>query len=258
MMIEGDWFITQWMDWLRDEVPSPLLWDHAWKLTEQGVIEAIEIRPDVLQAKVRAERGRPYKVTITGFKLSLLQFDNLARILSEETAHYARLLRGTLTIQLNQQLRSQGIVVLPTLTEVIQFHCSCSSSNHMCAHSAASAMEASKVLAADPLLLFELRGLPRQELYAQVRIARSSGFTNHLFEQQELQGIGNDELLLTEGNLDMKQSNVTLLRKKPAFWNKEVTLEQMLTPVYDKVSDEASQLLAPCHSVPIITKEEHG
>lgn len=130
-------------------------------------------------------------------------WDQVMVVLAGRSAHVAAILDGDIDASLLSDLRAVGIELFPTAAE-IHSSCSCDDWAEPCKHAAAVLYHLASDLDRDPLLLFGLRGLRRDEFTAMWE--RSRG----IVEPPEVEDPPNAEVVWAGRSLDAVESEPLL------------------------------------------------
>lgn len=159
-------------------------WGKAWqRAVEEAAYSEAELRP----GRAAARRGDVGGITVDAGSLLAAVRDGddawtvqvvvptldddtrraLVDVVSAEAGRIASLLAGELPHDLVEHAEEVGVELLPFGGELAA-SCTCSHYLDPCAHAVAALLQAGWLVDADPLVLFALRGLARDELLAAV------------------------------------------------------------------------------------------
>ena len=210
---------------------------------------SIEIKKGRVQAKVQGSRGAPYSVGIKMKTFKPSVWKKLARSLMEQPYYTARLLAGEIPEDFEEVLKEAGTPLFPERENDFTTGCSCPDWSNPCKHIAAVYYLLVEEFDRDPFLLFELRGITREELlhaitgesveeledadHEQDRQAASTPLfsDDRYWKQGELP----DDLIGTIRSPPAPLALVKRLGKFP-FWRAKHSLIGAMEPVYQKAS----------------------
>lgn len=200
-----------------------------------------------VNAKVLETRSRPYETHFTCREWDQSQWQDALNILTSEAYYFATLMNGELPVELQAKMTSHQLKLHPEQQEW-SFSCTCSDPQP-CKHTDAVYSAFTDRLDQDPLLLFVIRGLDKDQLMSQLRTLRSVKLRGRVKnEDHPLNGPESKAFSSSpdEGKqLKPGQPSANLLSDvtDPEFWTKEKTLSQTLQPAYRKVGRKAKELL---------------
>src|SRR5713101_3371924 len=128
----------------------------------------------VLESFGLGTRPTPYAVTIGLKRISKAQRDKLGLSLAGDIALVARLIGGELPPAVEKCFASAGAPLFPERAKDLITSCSCPDSSNPCKHIAAAYYLLAEEFDRNPFLLFELRGLPRDEFMGLLDAAARS------------------------------------------------------------------------------------
>jgi len=144
----------------------------ARSLARSGRIGQIATEPGRAVASVEDRRGL-WTAEVLLPELDGSGLDALVETVAAEAGRIASLLAGELPHELVEQADEAGAELLPSGFE-LGASCGCEHWTDPCVHALAVLYQLAWLVDADPLLLFALRGLPRDELLAQLH-SRQTG-----------------------------------------------------------------------------------
>lgn len=140
----------------------------------RGQVVHLEIKQGALVASVQGSRADPYTVRIRLKQIGSAQRQRLGAALAEDIAIAARLMAGELPPALEGCFAKVGAPLFPERAKDLITSCSCPDSSNPCKHIAAVFYLLAEEFDRNPLLLFELRGLPRDEFTALLGAATAA------------------------------------------------------------------------------------
>jgi uncharacterized Zn finger protein len=126
-------------------------------------------------ARVQGSRPKPYEVTIKIKTLSGPEWDQVIEVLAGRAVFAARLLAGEMPRDIEEAFKEVTLSLFPAQSRDIETSCPCPDRTNPCKHVAAVYSILGRRFDADPFLLFQLRGMGREELLTALRGRRSSG-----------------------------------------------------------------------------------
>jgi uncharacterized Zn finger protein len=160
------WWGKAWVRGVEESSYSPADLVAGRSLARSGRIGQISVSPGRFVAAVEDARGL---WAVLG-ELPVLEPDAAAALVeavAAETGRVAALLAGDLPYELVEHAEEAGVELLPYGSELTT-SCSCEAWTDPCPHALAVMYQLAWLLDADPLVLFHLRGLPRDELLARL------------------------------------------------------------------------------------------
>jgi uncharacterized Zn finger protein len=139
-----------------------------------GQVVRLEIKEGAVDASVQGSRADPYTVKIGLKRISKTQRGKLGIALADDLALVARLIGGELPPAVEKCFANAGAPLFPERAKDLITSCSCPDSSNPCKHIAAVYYLLAEEFDRNPFLLFELRGLPRDEFMALLDAAAKS------------------------------------------------------------------------------------
>ena len=119
------------------------------------------------------DRSGVWAVSATVPELDPVSRRAFVDVVAGESGHLAALMAGELPHRLVEQAEEAGVELLPFGGE-LEASCTCSAWVDPCAHALATAYQVAWLVDADPFVLFQLRGLPRDDLLARLHARQVS------------------------------------------------------------------------------------
>jgi uncharacterized Zn finger protein len=132
----------------------------------KGQVVDIEIEPGAVRAAVQGSRSRPYEVEVRFRPLSRAQWLHVAAALADRFITLAKLLAGEMPEDIEEVFLNAKVSLFPHTLKDLETDCSCPDWSNPCKHTAAVFYLLAEEFNRDPFLLFKLRGLAREELFA--------------------------------------------------------------------------------------------
>jgi uncharacterized Zn finger protein len=134
-----------------------------WRLARAGVVGGILVEPGAIVASVALGEGESATCSVLVPVLEPAEIRGLVEVVGAEAGRVAALLAGDLPISLAEHAEEAGTELTPSEFDA---SCTCDAWVQPCPHALAVLAQVSWLLDADPLILFALRGLPREDLLA--------------------------------------------------------------------------------------------
>jgi uncharacterized Zn finger protein len=125
----------------------------------KGAVRNIEVKGNVIFAKVSGSRPTPYKVTIKVPTFSQTGIDRLMEKLMQQPALISKLLNRELDPEVLQICKHLGLPVFPNRWNDLEMKCTCPDWAVPCKHLAAVIYMMSREIDNDPFLVFSMHGV---------------------------------------------------------------------------------------------------
>lgn len=152
-----------------------------------GNVLAIVITPGTVEARVQGSRPQPYRVTIALNPLSDREWEQVTRAMAGRAVFAARLLAGEMPENIEEAFAAAGVTLFPRSARDLRTACSCPDWANPCKHVAGVCYLLASALDQDPFLLFELRGLARDQLRAELEKSPLGQLLASEFDQPEVE-----------------------------------------------------------------------
>jgi len=159
----SSWWAKRWIQVLESFNIGPRL-ARGRSYARHGQVASISVGKGAVEALVQGSRAKPYRVTIKVKTIAARDWNRLARALSTQAAHTARLLAGEMPEDIEQAFLKAGVSLFPERAHDLKTDCSCPDWSNPCKHVAAVYYLLGEEFDRDPFVLLKLRGLDRQEL----------------------------------------------------------------------------------------------
>ena len=143
---------------------------------ELGQTKRLVIEDGVVHASVQGRRDRPYVLTLRIEHFGPEQRERAVAAMAEQAVYAAKLLSGELPANIEDVFAPLGLRLLPSEPADMTPACTCaewSADKPWCKHAVCVALLTAERLAAEPFLVFGLRGVPAGELLEQLREHRA-------------------------------------------------------------------------------------
>lgn len=168
---EFGWLGTILLESFDGEFDAPGL-EEGLAYARSGQTKSIAFERGSIAARVQGRRERAYAIAINLPTLRDEDTRKLTSALAERAIHGARILEGEVTPDTYQLFESLGISLVPTRDECT-INCGCEHEAPMCKHVRCLLLVLAQTLDADPMKLFTLRGIDREELTEELRRLRT-------------------------------------------------------------------------------------
>ena len=125
----------------------------------KGAVKSIDVKGNVITAKVSGSRPTPYKVTIRVPLFKKEQTEQLMKTLLEQPALISKLLNRELDPEVFQVAKRIGLNLFPQRWDDLDMQCSCPDWAVPCKHLAAVIYMMSREIDNDPFLVFSMHGV---------------------------------------------------------------------------------------------------
>lgn len=189
------WWAKRWISVLEGfEIGARL--GRGRSYARRGQVLSIEIGKGTVKAKVQGSRPRPYDITMNVKTLSAGDWKRLATTLSHQAIFAAKLLAGEMPQDIEKVFKEVGLSLFPERFKDLETECSCPDWSNPCKHIAAVYYLLGEEFDRDPFLIFQLRGMSREELVR--RLGTSGKVSDARSSLIEHQGSGQMEPLPSE------------------------------------------------------------
>ncbi len=191
-----------------------------------NTIKSLIISKNMIETLVQGTLQEPYKVLINIKSINESQYKNILSKCNNSVESLDDLYLGIFPKELQELFTDEKYGLFPRKDE-IQFSCTCpdyTDNNHMCKHIAASLYAVGNKLDADPLILFELRGINTDDFLKSVIKYENKYVWNKINEK-------------TDRKIDMQKANALFGVDYNPDYNVDINLEKILE------SDEDSNLI---------------
>lgn len=134
----------------------------------RGQVLSVDVEPGRVKAKVQGSRPQPYDITIKVKPLTDAEWGQVLAKLGEKALYTARLLAGEMPQDIETAFADAGVSLFPGRRADLETNCSCPDWSNPCKHIAAVYYLLGEEFDRDPFLIFKLRGLPREQLFARL------------------------------------------------------------------------------------------
>ena len=129
------------------------------RYARQGAVRSVEVKGNVIFAKVDGSRPTPYKVTIKIPTFSQTGIDRLMDKLMQQPALISKLLNRELDPEVLHICKLLGLRVFPQRWDDLEMKCTCPDWAVPCKHLAAVIYMMSREIDNDPFMVFSMHGV---------------------------------------------------------------------------------------------------
>lgn len=242
------WWGRRWIDTLESFSIGARL-GRGKSYARSGQVMFIDIEKGEVHSAVQGSRREPYGLDIQLKAYKPTAWKKLAESLREQPFYVARLLAGEIPEDFEGVMEEQGMPLLPARGNDLKMDCTCPDWSNPCKHIAAVIYLLAEEFDRDPFLLFELRGITREELLFEITGAvAEAGKDADETEETVLVStpLKLDRHFWEEGAFPDDLYGVVRTPPAPAalpkrlgkfpFWRAEEALLDVLEPLYKKAS----------------------
>lgn len=164
------WWGAQWLNALSRIDYSNRL-PRGATYARKGAVLRIDVKDNLVAAKVQGSRKKPYNISITVPKFKQQEIDLLIDSVLENPTLLAQLLNRELSPQIMAIARTIGLHIFPSSWKDLGMSCSCPDWAVPCKHLAAVIYMMSREIDNNPFLIFELHGVNFQQEFERRGIA---------------------------------------------------------------------------------------
>lgn len=172
--IASSWWGKRWIEVLESFGWHTRL-QRGRRYARQGQVVSIRVEPGVVLAQVQGSKRKPYEVRIGMHRFSRKDWARVLNPLASKAYYSAKLLSGEMPPEIETAFRKAKVSLFPRSKRDLPTDCTCPDWENPCKHIAAVHYILAQEFDWDPFLLFKIRGLPREELLAEVRSRRKRG-----------------------------------------------------------------------------------
>ena len=138
-----------------------------------GQTRRIDFDEGSAKGSIQGRRQRPYVTKLHLEPFDPSQREALIEAMSSQAIYAAKLLAAELPPNIEDVFAPHGLRLFPTHPEEFKLSCSCREPEVWCKHAVCLAAMVAERLQSEPLLLFDLRGLPGEDLIDHLRERRA-------------------------------------------------------------------------------------
>lgn len=217
----------------------------------KGQVLSIEVEKGLVSAKVQGSRAKPYGVSIRVQQLTDAQWTKLVEVLASQAIFAAKLLSGEMPQDIEKVFDAAKLSLFPSTRKDLDTDCSCPDWSNPCKHIAAVFYLLGEEFDRDPFLIFQLRGLSRDELVERLHGSAGESIDSVPTAPEPLPtdvsefwtGKPVPEGFL--GDVRVPPMSAALLRRLGSFpfWRGEQRLLEAVESIYSAASENGVDLL---------------
>ncbi|MDE2314195.1 MAG: SWIM zinc finger family protein [Elusimicrobia bacterium] len=142
------------------------------RYARSGQVASIKIGPGRVLALVQGSKPKPYAVEIRLHAISRKDWSRLSDAIARQALFTAKLLSGEMPPEIEKTFLEAKLALFPQSKHDLSTDCSCPDWENPCKHIAATYYILAQEFDRDPFLLFNLRGISREELLRDIRSRR--------------------------------------------------------------------------------------
>ena len=156
------WWAKRWMEVLNTfNIESRL--GRGRSYARKGQVLSVEIEKGLVKSRVQGSRERPYSVTVEVATIAGADWNEIAEELNRPDIA-AALLAGQMPENMESVFSGIGMSLFPNKSADLMTKCSCPDISNPCKHIAAVYLLVGEEFDRDPFLIFNMRGLSREEM----------------------------------------------------------------------------------------------
>ena len=217
-------------------------WAKRWVAIDKGLVNAA----------VQGSRPKPYKVTIKVTALTAPEWERVQAALAEQALFTAKLLAGEMPQDIEQVFKGVGLSLFPERLRDLETDCSCPDYSNPCKHIAAVYYLLGEEFDRDPFLLFQMRGITREELLSHLTAAGPTEAETEGAEAVAAEPLSADTTLFWSGaplpddpfgEVKAPPVAAALLKRLGGFpfWRGATSLLDALGPLYEPASAQGME-----------------
>lgn len=163
----ASWWAQRWIAVLESFQIGGRL-ERGRSYARRGQVLNIKVAQGKVTAKVQGSQAAPYSVTIQVKQLSAKEWTKLINALSGQALFLAKLLGGEMPTDIETVFTQAKLSLFPDKLRDLETSCSCPDYSNPCKHIAAVYYLLGEEFDRDPFLIFQLRGMSRDDLLAKL------------------------------------------------------------------------------------------
>lgn len=139
-----------------------------------GQTKTFRLAAGKVEALIQGRSTRPYQTRLELPAIKRDGWERVTKAMAEQAVYSARLLGGEVPSNIEDAFAPSALHLFPANLEEFTGSCTCGHATPWCKHAACAAYLLADRLGTDPLLMFELRGIERDELMDSLRAGRTT------------------------------------------------------------------------------------
>ena len=214
---------------------------------------SLEVEPGQVIAEIQGSRYEPYLVKIAIAAFSNDEWQEAVKALASQALFSAKLLAGEMPEHIDDAFSSVDLSLFPSSPAELTMECSCPDSVIPCKHIAAVHFVLAEKLDGDPFLLFQWRGLSREQLLRRLRKQRAADASGTALDPGAFRPLEDsiadywkmgDSFDSVSFSVGPPAVNASLIKRLgvPSFWKPHPEIRGSLERLYQKVTERAMAL----------------
>ena len=159
------WLAKAWISALDNATYTSNSFTRGRTYARLGHVLSVEVKKGSVVGIVQGRSRTTYTMRMTVGIPDVEYWKKFAHILAKKPAYAAALLAGDMPEELNNDMASAGLDLLPTKSE-LAVYCECSQWSEMCKHATSTSYVLAEEFDRDPLLYLKIRGIDRNNFLA--------------------------------------------------------------------------------------------
>jgi uncharacterized Zn finger protein len=162
------WWAQRWIEVLESfDIGARL--GRGRSYARKGQVLSIDVAQGEVTAQVQGSRPQPYDVSIQVKELTPAEWKKALAALNSQALYLAKLLAGEMPQDVEKVFDDAGLSLFPEKLGDLKTSCSCPDYSNPCKHIAAVYYLLGEEFDRDPFLIFQLRGLSREDLMKRLQ-----------------------------------------------------------------------------------------
>jgi len=171
--IGSTWWSKKWISALESFSNTSRL-QRGRRYARRGQVMNFKINSDgTVTGKVQGSASRPYTISVKIKTFSDNEWNKILKEMSNQALFLAKLINGEMPEDIDEAFSAAGVSLFPKSRSQISTNCSCPDWENPCKHIAAVHYVLGEEFDRDPFMIFNLRGMPKEQVMAKLRELRS-------------------------------------------------------------------------------------
>ncbi len=246
------WWGNQWLNSLTHiDYDNRLPRGRAY--ASNGSVRSIEIKGNIIVAKVKGSRPKPYDINIEIPLLNSTQKKELIEAIINDNFILSNLLNRELPQELNDIAEKKGIKLFPSRWNDFKMKCSCPDWAVPCKHLAAVIYLVANEIDKNPFLVFTLHGFDLIDELSKLNITKKENEFEKIMSVADFVNLHESETPEYQFNTDLynsldfsiiedlKEKIISVLSPQPLFYSKD--FKEILNKQYKTIAKSADKFL---------------
>ncbi len=172
------WAAQRWMRIIESAVEAgkanPEQLAEGLEYARLGQTRTMTIGAGAIDARVQGRMPRAYRVQVRIPTFAAPQWERVIGAMLGQARYVARLLAGELPANIEDVFIPEGLRLFPSQPQDVAVSCTCDVEGPWCKHACCIMKLISNRLINEPFLVFQLRGMPQEDLLERVRAHRAA------------------------------------------------------------------------------------